>query len=727
MQYWLVGIDSIFNLSFQFVNERYCMDKTSDSTCPQFCPTVCDPLTSITCDGGVDSQGCLKPQICIPRPPPSTVASTSCDGSQEVTPHCEPICPVVCGEHEMFCPSTQVEDGACATVSGFCLPIQTAGTNCPSICPVPCPAGGFMTCPLPLSPDGCDMGHICLPETVGDCPSHCPIICPADHIECPSHSTDQNDRCPPPPVCLPTDGLCPAHCPILCGADEYVHNLGWDDNGCSKGDICVKVSDGAALCPIMPPVMCSNDSIVCPGSYSDDGCYSGDWCHPRGSCPSPTCPVTCGEGEMPCSSPATHPDCPATTFCVPATVPSTSDPTIDCANVCPSASIECSDGFVCPGSPSVDGCPVAPFCQHSTFTVNATCPLQCPVQCNWETDMICGSGSSIEGCPSLEFCQPMYTNHPDGHQCSSHCPISCPQGALTCPGGVSSDGCPLPDTCSNVPDISDPLTHACPAVCPVPPCEDAAACHLGFDQHGCDLGHYCLPRTPDCSTIPTCPAICSEEEILCTVPSHEAGCSSSTQYCMPATIANPSNPSTNCPAHCPPTCNIGEVLQSMGEDPEGCHLGDVCVSEALATCPPCPPVEYEPNYFIPSFLCPRMPGDPCTCATTHNPVLPDYSSGVTQAMLTNFTCSPTCPCPPGDMPCSTGMDWIDLPPSDDGEVYTVGCPRPDQCLKPSTKCPVFCPVLCEPPFVSCHMGFDAEGCQVAPVCMIQSDCQAAQG
>ena len=88
MQYWLVGIDSIFNLSFQFVNERYCMDKTSDSTCPQFCPTVCDPLTSITCDGGVDSQGCLKPQICIPRPPPSTVASTSCDGSQEVTPHC---------------------------------------------------------------------------------------------------------------------------------------------------------------------------------------------------------------------------------------------------------------------------------------------------------------------------------------------------------------------------------------------------------------------------------------------------------------------------------------------------------------------------------------------------------------------------------------------------------------------------------------------------------------
>ena len=712
---------------------RYCLDKVSDPSCPQFCPTVCDPLTSIICDGGVDAQGCLKPQICIERPPPSTVASSSCEGSPEPTLQCEPICPVVCGEHEMFCPNTQTHSG-CPVVSGSCLPIQVPGTDCPGVCPVPCPPGGFMTCPLPLSPDGCNMGNICLPETVGNCPNYCPIICPEGHIECPSHSTDQYERCTGPPTCIPTAGPCPAQCPIKCGADEYIHHLGFDENGCSKGDVCVKVSDGETLCPALPPVMCSNDSIVCPGSYSEEGCYSGDWCHPRGSCPSPTCPVTCGEGEMSCSSPSTHPDCPATTFCVPATVPSTTDPMTECANVCPSASIECTEGLVCPGTSSSDGCPVAPFCQYPTFTANGTCPLHCPVQCNWETEMICSSpSSSIEGCPFLEFCQPMYTNHPDGHQCISHCPISCPQGAHTCPHGMSSDGCPNADICSNVPDTSDPLIHACPAVCPVPACEDAAACHHGFDQHGCDLGHYCLPRTPDCTDIPTCPAICSQEEILCTVPSHEAGCSSSTQYCMAATTTNPTDPSTNCPAHCPPTCNSGEVLQSMGEDPEGCPLGDVCISEAHATCPPCPPVEYEVEpgslYFMPSGNCPQRPGEPCTCATPQHPVPwdGDHWLGVDQAMMSNLTCSPTCPCPPGDMPCSTGVDWIELPPSEDGEVYTVGCPRPDQCLKPSTKCSVFCPVLCESPLVSCHMGFDPEGCPVPPICLAQTDCLAAQG
>ena len=171
----------------------------------------------------------------------------------------------------------------------------------------------------------------------------------------------------------------------------------------------------------------------------------------------------------------------------------------------------------------------------------------------------------------------------------------------------------------------------------------------------------------------------------------------------------------------------------MGEDSEGCPLGDVCISEAHATCPPCPPVEYEVEpgslHFMPSGNCPQRPGEPCTCATPQHPVPwdGDHWLGVDQAMMSNLTCSPTCPCPPGDMPCSTGIDWIELPPSEDGEVYTVGCPRPDQCLKPSTKCSVFCPVLCESPLVSCHMGFDPEGCPVPPICLAQTDCLAAQG
>ena len=354
--------------------------------------------------------------------------------------------------------------------------------------------------------------------------------------------------------------------------------------------------------------------------------------------------------------------------------------------------------------------------------------MHCPVQCNWDTEMICSTSSGMEGCPPMEFCQPMYTNHSDGHQCFFHCPITCPKGAITCPGGVSSDGCPMADTCSSVPDTSDPLTPACPAVCPVPPCEDAAACHLGFDQNGCDLGHYCLHRTPDCSDIPTCPAICSEEEILCTIPSHEAGCSSSSQYCMAATTPHPSGTAgATCPAHCPPVCNSGEVLQSLGEDSEGCLLGDVCVPEALAACPPCPDMEYfyeGSSYLLPSAECPRRPGEPCTCATHQPPVAWNETSnaGVALALSTNFTCTPTCPCPGGDMPCPTGMDWITVPGSDS----MIGCPRPDQCLKPSSKCPVFCPVHCEPPMVTCHLGFGDDGCQLAPVCHEPAACQALQ-
>ena len=199
----------------------------------------------------------------------------------------------------------------------------------------------------------------------------------------------------------------------------------------------------------------------------------------------------------------------------------------------------------------------------------------------------------------------MYTNHPDGHQCISHCPISCPQGAHThalCPKRRSYALFPF----------TRPVAHLQPSIVWRPP-----------------------PPTQ-----PTLPPIAQH-------------------------IA------------CPPTCNSGEVLQSMGEHPLDCvqcPLADVCISEAQATCPPCPPVEYEVEpgslHFMSSGNCSRRLGEPCTCATPQHPVPwdGDHWLGVDQAMVSNLTYSPTCPCPPGDiMPCSTGIDWIELPPSEDGE------------------------------------------------------------
>merc|ERR1712223_287045 len=73
----------------------------------------------------------------------------------------------------------------------------------------------------------------------------------------------------------------------------------------------------------------------------------------------------------------------------------------------------------------------------------------CPVNCNWETEMMCGGGVDPRGCPMPDTCisntGPMAT---DGTMCPSMCPVTCNwETEMMCGGGMDPNGCPMPDTC----------------------------------------------------------------------------------------------------------------------------------------------------------------------------------------------------------------------------------------------------------------------------------------
>merc|ERR1711976_745367 len=86
------------------------------------------------------------------------------------------------------------------------------------------------------------------------------------------------------------------------------------------------------------------------------------------------------------------------------------------------------------------------------------CPATCPVMCGPDT-MWCAGGMSPNGCPMPNTCVPMQgPPDNDGNPCPSICPTPCGPGDMTCPGFMDPNGCPTADVCM-------PLGSACP----VPP------------------------------------------------------------------------------------------------------------------------------------------------------------------------------------------------------------------------------------------------------------------
>merc|ERR1711874_21565 len=105
----------------------------------------------------------------------------------------------------------------------------------------------------------------------------------------------------------------------------------------------------------------------------------------------------------------------------------------DCWNYCPTQC--CKDSIMCPGKMDPKGCKEPDFCHHGKF---------CPVNCDWEKEMMCPGpwDPKTEEQTGPDMCMP----HKNG-ECAAHCPQTCMDGDMMCPGKTHADGCTDADYC----------------------------------------------------------------------------------------------------------------------------------------------------------------------------------------------------------------------------------------------------------------------------------------
>merc|ERR1739844_647322 len=185
-------------------------------------------------------------------------------------------------------------------------------------------------------------------------------------------------------------------------------------------------------------------------------------------------------------------------FCIPNKVG-------DCWNHCPVQC--CKDSMMCPGKMDSEGCKEPDFCHHGKF---------CPVNCDWEKEMMCpGPWDPKTGEQTgPDSCMP----HKNG-ECAAHCPQTCKDGDMLCPGKTHSDGCTDAD--------------------------------------------FCVPGK-------FCPANCDwEKEMMCAGKfDPKTGEQTSADYCIP-------QQNGDCWNQCPVDCGKDMVCPG-GMDPKGCPMPDMC-------------------------------------------------------------------------------------------------------------------------------------------------------
>ncbi|GBM98796.1 Zonadhesin [Araneus ventricosus] len=237
-----------------------CGENEEFNTCGTSCPATCPSLT----EQRLCPAGCVKGCFCKPgfvRNP-----SGKC-----VPPD---LCPVVCGENEVF---------------------QECGTACPANC----------TNPRPSCITNCVRGCFCrvgfIRDPSGRCvrPEQCPIVCgPLEVFKecgplCPANCTHPNppkfgpnmDVCVKGCFCIEgllrhPDGNCvpPERCPSVCGENEH-----YDECGSACPPSC---ADPIPMHPCL--------SVCVKGCFCKPGFIRG----PTGKCVRPeTCPTICQENE----------------------------------------------------------------------------------------------------------------------------------------------------------------------------------------------------------------------------------------------------------------------------------------------------------------------------------------------------------------------------------------------------------------------------------------------
>ncbi len=120
------------------INGNYCPDHT--------CPMMCTK-DQIQCWGGFDNLGCPIGDICVGPPGLNLISNKlvhlsnllSVLGQDIFGKDCPHVCPTVCKQDEIVCPSAAVAATGCPS-QGWCMPrdckvFQAMSKFCPKTCP----------------------------------------------------------------------------------------------------------------------------------------------------------------------------------------------------------------------------------------------------------------------------------------------------------------------------------------------------------------------------------------------------------------------------------------------------------------------------------------------------------------------------------------------------------------------------------------------------------------
>jgi len=560
----------VFCRSSVSVNDRQWIDSDNRENCTSWCledckhchtPHVCDDETEVTCDCVPQEHlefdlviNCPCNEQCIPK------------GCECVTdPKCPMICEVTCDEDEILC-NGGIDDNGCRE-NAYCHPKGTGNNGpCPGYCPFDC-TEDEVTCPVP-DKDGCPTPPLCVPKAKdnnGDeCDEQhvCPLICDIFEEQLCGGGRDHMN-CPEEKFCLPK---CIEACPVECGTDEIkcegLDNCGQD---CVQQDECkVKATNtNGEACPDDSASHgcakeCCGDTILCPGEKDSLGCLAPSTCEPTSKgMDNATCPH--------------HSDCP--TICEPHEVKCEITKTDD------------------------NGCKLPDECVMQDRDYDGElCAVQCPLECDEETEVFCPGQRNEKGCFEQDQCitRPVKTKGTGAppfvdpaERCPGWCPPLCRYDQVKCPSQVDPcDGCPTEEVCVDIavdlndqPCPSDSASYGCPIICDdivgetlCNPKENSAA-------PGCMEAYECKQRTEDieghwCPAHSVCPANCADDQIACTYGIDDRGC----QEAVLCRAKGTDYDDELCVGVCPPTCKANEILTSSGPDAKGCEVAPTCIS-----------------------------------------------------------------------------------------------------------------------------------------------------
>ena len=149
------------------------------------------------------------------------------------------------------------------------------------------------------------------------------------------------------------------------------------------------------------------------------------------------------------------------------------------------------------GIDSYTGCEWPSYCMSiespdgvKDFDGNICRRTSCPIDCDWEKEIMCPNPPSKNGCDPGFYCMP---SSKDENGCPATCPVDCGDGSdgtVKCPGGINWDGCPMSDMC-HFGYYNEKTGGICPGYCSANCKEGEQWCMGGIDKDGCPTGDYC--------------------------------------------------------------------------------------------------------------------------------------------------------------------------------------------------------------------------------------------